>query len=161
MKKILGIDIGSNSIGWALVERSESSHTATIRGAGSRIIPMSQDILGNFDAGNSVSLTAERSQLRRARRLRERHLLRRERLHRVLHLLGFLPEHYDRCIDFEKHPGKFRQDVEPKLPWKRAADGKLEFLFQESFDEMVADFKKNQPQLFFKKPNGEEAKIPY
>lgn len=161
VKKILGLDIGTNSIGWALVERSDNSNIATIDGVGVRIIPMSQDILRDFDAGISVSQTAERTRLRGVRRLRERHLLRRERLHRVLHLLGFLPEHYDQCIDFEKHLGKFIQDVEPKLPWKQAADGKPEFLFQESYSEMAADFKKNKPQLFFKKPNGEEAKIPY
>jgi CRISPR-associated endonuclease Csn1 len=161
MKKILGLDLGTNSIGWALVGQNESGAIAAIDGAGSRIIPMSQNILGNFDAGALVSQTAERTKFRSVRRLRERYLLRRERLHRVLHLLGFLPEHYDRCVDFEKRLGKFVQDAEPKLPWKQAADGKPEFLFQKSFNEMVADFKKNQPQLFFKKPNGEEAKIPY
>ncbi|MDR2385568.1 MAG: type II CRISPR RNA-guided endonuclease Cas9 [Tannerella sp.] len=161
MKRVLGLDMGTNSIGWALVEQNEKGAFTTINGSGSRIIPMSQDILGNFDAGNSVSQTAERTGFRGTRRLRERCLLRRERLHRVLHLLGFLPEHYDRCIDFEKRLGKFIQDVEPKLPWKQAVDGKLEFLFQKSFNEMIADFKKNQPQLFYKKLNGEETKIPY
>ncbi|MDR3188626.1 MAG: type II CRISPR RNA-guided endonuclease Cas9 [Prevotellaceae bacterium] len=161
MKTVLGLDLGTNSIGWAVVEKNEKGYFTKISGAGSRIIPMAQDILGNFDAGNSVSQTAERTGLRGMRRLRERYLLRRERLHRVLHLLGFLPEHYDQCIDFETRLGKFIQDVEPKLPWRQAADGKMEFLFQKSFNEMVADFKKNQPQLFFKKPNGEEAKIPY
>ena len=30
-----------------------------------------------------------------------------------------------------------------------------------SFNEMIEDFKKYQPQLFYKKPNGEESKIPY
>ncbi|MDR0606490.1 MAG: type II CRISPR RNA-guided endonuclease Cas9, partial [Bacteroidales bacterium] len=161
MKKVLGLDLGTNSIGWAVVSQNEKGAFTAIDGSGSRIIPMSQDVLGNFDAGDSISQTAERTGFRGTRRLRERHLLRRERLHRVLHLLGFLPEHYEHYIDFEKHYGKFVQDTEPKLPWRKTADGKLEFLFQRSFNEMIADFRTNQPQLFYRKPNGEETKIPY
>jgi CRISPR-associated endonuclease Csn1 len=147
MKKILGLDLGTNSIGWAVVNKNEESTLIGIEGSGSRIIPMSQDVLGKFDSGTSVSQTAERTKSRGARKLRERHLLRRERLHRVLHILGFLPEHYEQYIDFENHFGKFVQDMEPKLPWKKIADGKSEFLFQNSFNEMLADFTKTQPQL--------------
>jgi CRISPR-associated endonuclease Csn1 len=55
---------------------------------------MSQDILGEFGKGNSVSQTAARTDYRGVRRLRERFLLRRERLHRVLNVLNFLPKHY-------------------------------------------------------------------
>lgn len=51
MKKILGLDLGTNSIGWALIDKDANN----ILGLGSRIIPISQDILGNFDKGNSVS----------------------------------------------------------------------------------------------------------
>ncbi|MDR0682649.1 MAG: type II CRISPR RNA-guided endonuclease Cas9 [Dysgonamonadaceae bacterium] len=158
MKNILGLDLGTNSIGWAVVSKSEEEKLAGIRGSGVRIIPMSQDVLGNFDAGNSASKTAERirTEFRGTRRLRERHLLRRERLHRVLHRLGFLPEHYEQYIDFEKCMGKFVQDTEPKLPWKKTADGKLEFLFQNSFDEMLADFVETWPQLL-----ENNKKIPY
>ncbi|MDR2764166.1 MAG: type II CRISPR RNA-guided endonuclease Cas9, partial [Tannerella sp.] len=156
MKRILGLDLGTNSIGWALVSKDEENKWVKIEAAGSRIIPMSQDILGNFDAGNSISQTAERTGFRGTRRLRERHLLRRERLHRVLHVLGFLPEHYEQYIDFEKRLGKFVQDTEPKLPWEKASDGKMEFLFQESFNEMLADFAETQPQLL-----NDNKKIPY
>ena len=56
---------------------------------GSRIIPMSQDILSDFTQGNSISQTAERTNIE-VRRYGERHLLRRERLHRVL-LNGIYP----------------------------------------------------------------------
>lgn len=84
MKNILGLDLGTNSIGWALVVQNFEEKTGQIINAGSRIIPMSQDILGKFDSGVSISQTAERTGFRGVRRLRERHLLRRERLHRVL-----------------------------------------------------------------------------
>jgi CRISPR-associated endonuclease Csn1 len=147
-KHILGLDLGTNSIGWALVEVDENNKPCSIEGMGSRIIPMSQDILGNFESGNSISQTAERTAYRGTRRLRERHLLRRERLHRVLNVLGFLPEHYMNQIDFEKHLGKFFTDLEPKLAWKENANGKYEFIFQSSFNEMVSEFKKAQPYLF-------------
>lgn len=102
MKKILGLDLGTNSIGWAAVNAEEvnrENETSFLKpigidAAGSRIIPMDAAILGDFDKGNSVSQTKERTSFRGIRRLRERCLLRRERLHRVLTLLGFLPEHF-------------------------------------------------------------------
>lgn len=137
MKKILGLDLGTNSIGWAVV--NEEGKIKCIEAAGSRIIPMDASILGDFDKGNSVSQTAERTRLRGMRRLHERYLLRRERLHRVLSVMNFLPKHYadklDRC-------GHFLKEAEPKLAWN---DGK--FLFMNSFEEMLADFAENQPSL--------------
>jgi CRISPR-associated endonuclease Csn1 len=106
-KNILGLDLGTNSIGWALIDKNDDEKSGSIIAAGSRIIPMSQDILGKFDSGVSISQTAERTSFRSTRRLRERHLLRRERIHRVLNNLGFLPGHYAAQIDFHKHFGHF------------------------------------------------------
>ena len=156
MKHILGLDLGSNSIGWAFVQQDFENKQGKIIATGSRIIPMDQGILGDFERGNTVSQTAERTTYRSTRRLRERHLLRRERLHRVLHILGFLPPHYDAQIDFTKRYGKFIDNAEPKIAYN---NGK--FIFMNSFNEMIEDFKKHQPQLFYKKSNGEESKIPY
>ena len=156
MKRILGLDLGSNSIGWGLIEQDFGQREGKIIAAGSRIIPMDQGLLGDFEKGNTVSQTAERTFYRSVRKLRQRHLLRRERLHRVLHILGFLPTHYDKQIDFSKRYGKFIGNVEPKLAYK---EGK--FLFMDSFQEMLSDFKSHQPDLFYTKKNGEESKIPY
>lgn len=139
-KNILGLDLGTNSIGWALILQDFDNKQGEILGMGSRIIPMSQDILGDFGKGNSVSQTAERTRYRSVRRLRERFLLRRERLHRVLNVLNFLPEHYSSQIDFEKRFGKFKVETEPKIAWENT-DGKFSFLFQDSFNEMLNDFK--------------------
>lgn len=152
MKKVLGLDLGTNSIGWALIDEDGKK----ILGIGSRVIPMDQKVLGDFDKGNSVSQTAERTGYRGIRRLRERHLLRRERLHRVLYILGFLPEHYKENIDFEERFGKFINDKEPKLVYNDEG-----FLFKDSFIEMIADFKPRNPELFHLKADGSEAKIPY
>lgn len=151
IKNILGLDLGTNSIGWALIKQNFENKYGEILGMGSRIIPMSQDILGEFGKGNSVSQTAARTDYRGVRRLRERFLLRRERLHRVLNVLNFLPEHYASQIDFKKRFGKFKEETEPKLAYSN--DG---FIFKNSFEEMLADFKNHQPQLL-----ANNKKIPY
>lgn len=157
MKKILGLDLGTNSIGWALIDQDFDNKQGKIVEIGTRIIPMSQDILGKFDNGVSISQTAERTGFRGVRRLRERHLLRRERLHRVLHILKFLPEHYDNQIDFKNQLGQFKKETEPKLVY----DENKQFIFKKSFEEMVAEFKKAQPELFYINENGRETLIPY
>jgi CRISPR-associated endonuclease Csn1 len=161
MKKILGLDLGTNSIGWAVVKAEEKLRDnetsylqpVGISAAGSRIIPMSADILGDFDKGNSVSQTAERTGFRGVRRLHERNLLRRERLLRVLNLMNFLPEHYANQID---RYGKFINHSEPKLAWTKDETGKFRFIFEDSFNEMLADFAKNQPRLV-----ADGKKVPY
>jgi len=164
-KKILGLDLGTNSIGWALIQQNLESEQGRILGTGSRIIPMSQDILGDFGKGNSVSQTAERTGFRGTRRLRERHLLRRERLHRVLNVLKFLPEHYSAEIDFEKKMGKFRNETEPKLAFKKVwneekGQNEHEFIFKRSFLEMLADFNKHQPEMLVNEKGGKRL-VPY
>jgi CRISPR-associated endonuclease Csn1 len=154
-KKILGLDLGTNSIGWALINQDFENKKGEILGMGSRIIPMSQDILSEFGKGNSVSQTAERTGFRGIRRIRERHLLRRERLHRVLNILGFLPEHYAAKIDFINRPGKFLSETEPKLAYSNRR-----FVFENSFNEMISDFQIHQPQLL-KNEKGESKLIPH
>lgn len=144
MAKIIGLDLGTNSIGWAVVENEKKC----IEAAGSRIIPMDGERMGKFESGGSISFTEERTKARGTRRLRERFLLRRERLLRVLNIIGFLPQHYASQLD---RYGKLPQDKEPKIAWREGQDGKPEFLFKESFNEMVVDFEKA----------GFSCKIPY
>ena len=146
MKKILGLDLGTNSIGWALINEEGTGDTSFINGidgTGSRIIPMSADLMGNYEKGNSVSQTEERTRYRGMRRLRERFILRRERLHRVLHIMGFLPEHYSISID---DMGKFIKGSEPKIEWRKNEKGNYEFVFQDSFNEMLEQFKAYHPK---------------
>lgn len=166
MKTILGLDLGTNSIGWALVDKENEK----ILGMGSRIIPIDPEMLGRFssgqalskvNAGQSFTPTGKRTDYRGIRRLRERHLLRRERLHRILNLLGFLPKHYAEQIDFENRLGQFKDECEPKLAYKIIQNGykgknEKEFIFKESFEEMLTDFKNSQPMLL-----ENDKKIPY
>jgi CRISPR-associated endonuclease Csn1 len=147
MKKILGLDLGTNSIGWALTSNDFDNKLGKIEGLGSRIIPMSQDVLGKFDSGVSISQTAERTKYRGTRRLVQRFLLRRERLHRVLNILDFLPKHYSSAIDFDKKYGQFKPDREEKLSFYKNENGKNEFLFKESHQEMLSEFKLSHPDL--------------
>ncbi|WP_291868288.1 type II CRISPR RNA-guided endonuclease Cas9 [Maribacter sp.] len=151
MKRILGLDLGTNSIGWALIEKDFDKKEGSIKGLGSRIIPMSQDVLGKFDSGVSISQTAERTGYRSVRRLYQRNILRRERLHRVLHVLGFLPKHYANAIDFKKRLGQFKKHTEVKLNYCENEQGEFEFIFKNSFNEMVNDFK----------AHNQDVKIPY
>lgn len=161
MKKILGLDLGTNSIGWAVVNADEIKREngtsflqpSSISSAGSRIIPMDEGILSDFDRGNTKSPTKDRTDKRGTRHLLERNLLRRERLLRVLKIMHFLPEHYAQKIN---DYGKFTDWSEPKLAWRKGIDGKFEFIFKDSFNEMLADFAKKQPQLV---ANGK--KVPY
>lgn len=50
MKVVVGIDVGTNSIGWAILINDEKG-VCFIDQAGSRIIPMDATVLGNFDKG--------------------------------------------------------------------------------------------------------------
>ena len=146
MKEInLGLDLGTNSIGWALVEKSFVDESTKIIGLGSRIIPMNKEVLDNFGKGITESQIAARTGFRGVRRLVQRDLLRRERLHRVLNILGFLPEHYANEIDFEEHFGQFKESTEPKLVYKKDEHGKFKFIFMVSFYEMLEEFKLTNP----------------
>lgn len=151
MKKILGLDLGTNSIGWSVINNDFDSKSGDILGIGSRIIPMSQDILGRFDLGKSKSQTADRTKYRGTRRLYHRDNLRRERLHRVLNILDFLPYHYKTEIDFEKKIGQFIENKEPKINYRKNQEGKYEFIFMNSFLEMVKEFEQA----------GQKTKIPF
>ena len=160
MKRILGLDLGTNSIGWAVAEESEKetslfggeqstaeATTTKIIGAGSRIIPMDAATLGDYEKGNLQSAASERTGFRGTRRLYERSALRRERLLRVLGVMGFLPPHYRDAVDFDEHPGKFKDHGEPLLAYAPGADGKKEFIFTTSFREMLSDFRERHPEL--------------
>ena len=85
MGRILGLDLGTNSIGWALIDDNEHK----IIKAGSRIIPMDAATMGDYEKGNLKSTASKRTGFRGIRRLYERATLRRERLLRVLHTMGF------------------------------------------------------------------------
>ena len=81
MKKVLGLDLGTTSIGWALVEQSESDEEkSSIIRAGVRVNPLSTDEIGNFEKGKAITTNAVRTLGRSARRNLQRYKQRRDNL---------------------------------------------------------------------------------
>ncbi|MDO8997797.1 MAG: type II CRISPR RNA-guided endonuclease Cas9 [Sediminibacterium sp.] len=85
MKKILGIDLGTTSIGWAFVHEAENENElSTIRRLGVRVNPLSSDEQSDFEKGKSITLNSQRTLKRGARRNLARYKLRRENLIEIL-----------------------------------------------------------------------------
>ncbi len=91
MKKILGLDIGTNSIGWALINWDAQNFSGNIIDMGSRILPTDAELLSNYEKGLAASKNATRRQARGSRRLQQRYKLRRQRLIQALQMLNWLP----------------------------------------------------------------------
>lgn len=84
-KKILGLDLGTNSIGWALVNEAEnSSEKSSIIKLGVRVNPLTVDEQQNFEKGKSITTNADRTLKRSMRRNLQRYKLRRENLIEIL-----------------------------------------------------------------------------
>lgn len=101
MKKILGLDLGTNSIGWAVVNADENGNPAGIEGMGSRIIPMGSDKI-DYEKGATITKNAERRTKRSARRMGKRYKIRRNKLLFILAKLNMLPEQIQFKTDFPK-----------------------------------------------------------
>ncbi len=85
MKKILGLDLGTTSIGWALVHEAENKNkTSKIVKLGVRVNPLSTDEITDFEKGNPLSVNAKRTEARGARRNLQRFKLRRTHLIELL-----------------------------------------------------------------------------
>jgi len=85
MKKILGLDLGTNSIGWAVVNEAETAdEKSSIVKLGVRVNPLTVDELTNFEKGKSITTNADRTLKRSMRRNLQRYKLRRENLIEIL-----------------------------------------------------------------------------
>ena len=96
MKKVLGLDLGTNSIGWALVnEAVNETEQSSIVKLGVRVIQYdnfvssetgkdSRDPIKDFLGGKGVSANAGRTAKRSARRNLQRFKLRRDNLIEIL-----------------------------------------------------------------------------
>lgn len=93
MKKILGLDLGTTSIGWALVNEAESENEkSSIIKLGVRVNPLTVDEQTNFEKGKAITTNADRTLKRTARRNLQRYKLRRENLISLLKKEGFITE---------------------------------------------------------------------
>lgn len=85
MKKILGLDLGTSSIGWALVNQAEKEQEhSEIIACGSRIVPLSSDEKDNFEKGKAITTNADRRLKRSMRRNLQRRKQRRDNLINLL-----------------------------------------------------------------------------
>lgn len=100
MKKILGLDLGSTSIGWAFVNEAENNNEkSTIIKTGARVIPLTTDEQGNFEKGKAITTNQDRTSKRSARRNLQRYKLRRQELLKVLIENGFINHDSILCED--------------------------------------------------------------
>ncbi|MBP5412547.1 MAG: hypothetical protein J6Y47_04735, partial [Bacteroidales bacterium] len=91
MKKILGLDLGTNSIGWAVVNEAENANEkSSIVKLGVRVNSLTVDELTNFEKGKSITTNADRTLKRSMRRNLQRYKLRREKLIKILKGHGFI-----------------------------------------------------------------------
>ncbi|MGM9803320.1 MAG: type II CRISPR RNA-guided endonuclease Cas9, partial [Muribaculaceae bacterium] len=85
MKRILGLDLGTASIGWAVVEQAENeTENSSIVRIGVRVNPLTVDEKSNFESGKSITTNADRTLKRSMRRNLQRYKLRRKNLIQVL-----------------------------------------------------------------------------
>lgn len=104
MKKILGLDLGTNSIGWALVNEAENvNEKSSIIKLGVRIVNYdnfvstqtgkeSKEPEKDFRSGKGISPNAGRTLKRSMRRNLQRYKLRRENLIEILKEQGFITD---------------------------------------------------------------------
>ena len=93
MKKILGLDLGVSSIGWALVNEAENKdEKSSIIRLGVRVNPLTVDEKGNFETGKSITTNADRTLKRSMRRNLQRYKLRREALIDTIKSYGLISD---------------------------------------------------------------------
>ncbi len=91
MKRILGLDLGTASIGWALVNEAEHpDEKSNVIKLGVRVNPISVDELSNFEKGKSITTNADRTLKRSMRRNLQRYKLRRANLIAILKEYGII-----------------------------------------------------------------------
>ena len=108
----LGLDVGTNSIGWAAVELNDDSEPCGVLRMGVRYFPDGRDPTDN--SSNAVKRRVPRGQRRR----RDRYLKRRDDLMRALIQFGLMPQDGDERKSLEQ--------LEPYAIRARAIDDRLE-----------------------------------
>lgn len=89
-KKILGLDLGVSSLGWALISETKDGKKEIVD-IGSRIIPLSVDDKDEFSSGNAISKNQKRTIKRTQRKGYARYKLRRARLQETLQQHSMFP----------------------------------------------------------------------
>ncbi|MFQ5444161.1 MAG: type II CRISPR RNA-guided endonuclease Cas9, partial [Nitrospinales bacterium] len=103
MSYILGLDLGTNSIGWACIDEKNQK----VHGKGSRIFPEGVD---RDTKGKEVSKNTQRRNARQLRRRLARRVQRKENLYEVLISLEMAPQTpSEKGLFFQNDPYKLRK----------------------------------------------------
>lgn len=93
MKRVLGLDLGTTSIGWAIVNQAETAEEkSSIIRTGVRVNPLTADEKDSFEKGKAITTNADRRLKRGMRRNLQRYKLRRDHLISVLRREGWISE---------------------------------------------------------------------
>ncbi len=96
-RKVLGLDLGVGSIGWALLQM-DNDKPQQIVALGSRIVPISNDDSDQFQKGQAITKNADRTQRRTARKGYDRYQQRRTLLTEALRQRNMLPQRMDENV---------------------------------------------------------------
>lgn len=108
IKKILGLDLGIASIGWAFVNEGETAEESSIKKLGVRVVQFdtfsavkadgtvseSKNPIEDFRAGRGLSPNAARTKMRTARKMLRRFKYRRENLIQILQKFNLIDEKF-------------------------------------------------------------------
>ncbi len=93
MKRVLGLDLGTASIGWAIVNQAETAgEKSSVIRAGVRVNPLTSDEKDSFEKGKAITTNADRRLKRGMRRNLQRYKLRRDHLISVLRREAWIGE---------------------------------------------------------------------
>lgn len=91
VKNILGLDLGTNSVGWTLIEVDENNLPIRIIAMGSRIIPLSTSDKEEFQRGLSITKNQSRTVSRTQRKGYDRKQLKKSDLKKILNKYNIFP----------------------------------------------------------------------
>ncbi len=162
MKRILGLDLGTTSIGFAYVKEAENDlEQSSIEKIGVRVNPLTTDEQTNFEKGKPLTTNADRTLKRGARRNLDRYQLRRKNLIEVLKSTGLINEGsiLTENGSAKADNPKFRENWKPFEIWQLRAKAATDKIGKEELARVfLAINKKRGYKSSRKAKNDEEGK---
>lgn len=136
-KFILGLDIGSNSIGWAMLGLGEDGKPCRIIKTGARIFEAGTE--GHIESGRDESRNKARRDARHIRRQLWRRRRKRKKLLHILQRVGLLPEGEATEV-IEKIDADFRKRYESQVGEHQLAQVLPYYLRKRALDEELKPY---------------------
>lgn len=148
MKKILGLDLGTTSIGFAYVHEAQNENEqSSIEKIGVRVNPLTTDEQTDFEKGKPITINADRTLKRGTRRNLDRYQLRRNNLIEVLKNAKLIS---DESILAEDGKGTTHQT------WKLRAKAATEKVEKDEFARILLAINKKRGYKSSRKAKNEE-----